>query len=535
LFAIALYTAAVNAQQQAGTKTAETCSVEGRVIGAIKGEPVRKATLLLMRTGKPQGQSYSAITSSGGSFAMQDLEPGKYRITVMKGGYGRMQYGARSPGHAGTTLSLDAGQRVRDLVIRLTPQAVVTGRILDADGDPVSQVSVQLHRYVYIRGKRRFESWGFANTNDLGEYRLFDLDPGRYYLSALPQDDGSEHAGQGYATTYYPGTTDPTGAGLLDLRAGVPLRGIDIPLMKRRTVTVRGRAILPIKAATAGPANVMLVPQDESRGFVRQSSADLDAQGSFELRGVVPGAYFLMAQWWENTKFFSTRHPIDVSEGDVENIVLELTPSPDLSGQVHVEGRALQSFAELHVTLEPDGGGLMGWPGGQVHHDGRFTISNVSAGQYQLRVQGAFEDYYVKSARLGGRDILDSGIDASRGAVGPLDVWLSSNGGQVEGVVLNAEEQPAPGSIVALVPEPGRRSQPRFYRDVTTDQYGRFQIKGIAPGDYKLFAWEDVESGAYEDPDFLKAFETLGASLVILEGGHESKQLKLIPSETKKR
>jgi len=167
-----------------------------------------------------------------------------------------------------------------------------------------------------------------------------------------------------------------------------------------------------------------------------------------------------------------------------------------------------------------------------VHNDGSFTLGNVVAGQFQLHVQGASENYYVKSARLGEKDILDSGIDASRSVSGAFDILLSSSGGQVEGVVLNAGEQPATGAVVVLVPE--RRSQWRLYKENTTDQYGRFHIKGIGPGEYKLFAWEDVETGAYEDPEFLKGFDALGERVSIREGSHESKELKLIVSGGKR-
>jgi hypothetical protein len=181
--------------------------------------------------------------------------------------------------------------------------------------------------------------------------------------------------------------------------------------------------------------------------------------------------------------------------------------------------------------LEPAASGFLGWLSGRVHSDGSFALNHVATSQYQLHVQGASEDYYVKSVRMGGKDVLDSGIDAARGAAGALEVVLGS-GGQVEGVVLNAEDQPATGAAVVLVPE--TRSLWRLYKENTTDQYGRYHIKGIAPGNYKLFAWEDVENGAYEDPEFLKGFEALGESVAIREGGHESKQLKLIVSEGKR-
>jgi uncharacterized surface anchored protein len=188
-------------------------------------------------------------------------------------------------------------------------------------------------------------------------------------------------------------------------------------------------------------------------------------------------------------------------------------------------------MADIRIMLEPDGNAFMGWASAPVHHDGSFTLSNVAAGHYQLHIGGLPEDYYVKSARLGDKDLLESGLDGARAGTALLEVAVSSLGGQVEGVVLDAEEQPAAGAAVVLVPEPARRAQSRFYREVTTDQYGRYYIKGVAPGDYKLFAWEDVETGAYEDPDFLTPFEPLGESLTIRAGRHENKELKLILSE----
>ena len=168
LVSLALFAPLMHAQP-ATQKPMETCTLEGRVAGAIKGEPVRKAVLILSPAGGPQGQSYSTTTDSGGSFAMQDIEPGKYRLMVMKGGYAPMQYGSRGPRHAGITLSLDPGQHINDLVIRLTPQAVITGRVLDEDGEPVPQVSLQLFQYGYSRGKREHQQSSFAQTNDLGD------------------------------------------------------------------------------------------------------------------------------------------------------------------------------------------------------------------------------------------------------------------------------------------------------------------------------------------------------------------------------
>jgi len=536
LASAALFMALMYAQQEAepqnGLKAPEMATLEGRVVGAIKGEPVRKANLLLWQKGKPEGRRYLTATDARGAFILQDVEPGKYRLMVTKGGYARVEYGARGPNHPGSTISLDPGQHVHDLVVRLTPQAVISGRVIDEDGEPVANLSVQLCQYVYGGGRPKLDTSGFASTNDLGEYRLFDLAPGRYYLGASPQNDAD--AEDGYAPTFYPASTDPAGATTLDVRPGTQLRGVDITLIKVRTVLLRGRAILPEKGPRIQQVNVELTPRDQARRFFGASSPALDAQGAFEFRGVIPGAYFLIAQSSQDGRSYGARQAIDVGQTNIDNLVLELIPIPEVKGQLQIEGRTVANLAGIHIMLEPEGNEYLGWPGGSLHNDGSFTLSNIAAAHYQLHMNGLTEDYYIKSASLGDKDVLESGLDGARLGTGALTIVVSSLGGQVEGVVLNADEQPAAGAAVVLVPEAARRSQSRLYKEVTTDQYGRFDIKGIAPGDYKLFAWEDVETGAYEDPDFLKTFEALGESFTIRAGSHESRELKLIPSDAKK-
>jgi hypothetical protein len=232
------------------------------------------------------------------------------------------------------------------------------------------------------------------------------------------------------------------------------------------------------------------------------------------------------------TKQYRAQQPVDVHESDVENVVLEFSPPAELKGQLRYEGRTVVNPGEIRIWLEEEhlAAGAMG----HMRPDGSFTITDVQASRYQVNIFGQPDDCYLKSVRLGDQEVVESGLDLTHGIGGSLEVTLSGNGGQVEGVVLNASDQPETGATVVLVPDEARRSQLRLYKDVTTDQYGRFTIKGIAPGGYKLFAWEEIEDGAYQNPDFLKTFEALGEPRTMREGSHESAQLKLIPAEGKK-
>ncbi len=161
--------------------------------------------------------------------------------------------------------------------------------------------------------------------------------------------------------------------------------------------------------------------------------------------------------------------------------------------------------------------------------DGTFTFQNVAADDYRFSVLALAEDSYVKAARLGGMDVLDRGVDLTRSDVpGALDVLLSSAGGHVEGIVLKDNQQAAAGATVVLVPDGERRSRPDLFRSASADDSGRFVLRGIPPGDYRLLAWEDVEPGAWLDADFLRDYERRGETLSIGERGRFNPQLKVI-------
>ena len=539
-FASILLTLALSAQQTAAKRQEppkpETGSIEGRVINGVSGEGVKKAEIVVYGR---ENQRYTTTTGSGGGFAMPDIEPGRYRLEVSKRGYARFVYGARGTDHPGAMLSVDSGQHVSNLVLPMSPQAVITGRVLDEDGDPVPYIEVQLLRYGFHHGKRRLEQADGGQTDDLGEFRLSGLSPGKYYLSAESEGWQRDYASEGFAPTYYPRTTDPAGATAIDVRPGSLLRRVDIALIKARTVRVRGRVVDPTTKQTAEGMSLMqgvgvqLEPRGEfmwsSRSF---SPNNMDTQGNFEIRGVVPGVYLIQAFKRTQGKQYFARQAIDAGQSDIENIVLELSPAAEIKGQMHLEGRTPESPGDAQVSLNPQGAYYFGSPGASVKADGTFTISNVvTATHYELNVNGLREDYYVKSARLGNADILDAGVEFTSSVTGQLDVFMSSNGGEVEGVVLNADDQPTNTATVELVPDEPHRARSRLYRQASTDQYGRFLIKGVAPGGYKLFAWEDIIDGQYEDPEFMKSYESLGQPVTIRELSHDSAQLKLIPAE----
>jgi hypothetical protein len=527
----------------AAVKPEDKCSLEGAVLNSATGEPLKKVQIMLRKQGEMGSSGAGATSDASGRFSIKDVDPGRYMLVASRNGFVQQAYGAKGANRGGP-ITLEAGRNMKDLTFRLIPQGVITGRIADEDGDPLANVTVQIQRYTYFRGRRQLTPANSSGTNDLGEYRLYDLAPGKYYVSASSRgmDAMAAQAGpqgaaeESYATAYYPNASNPEAAAPIQVTPGAQIRGIDITLVRTRAARVRGRVVSAITNKPIRNGNLFLTPKDGSAlGFMNRTFArNFDSKGNFEMHGVLPGSYLLVADLFEDGRRLSARVPVEVGSANVDGIVVSLGPIPDVTGKVTAEGNADTKGAALHVRLDPMSSVAMGGAaGGQVSNDSTFRFQNVSPDVYQVNVLGTPENFYLKSVRFGDADITDSGLDFMQGTqAGELSVLISPNGGQVEGSVENAKGDPAGAAIVVLIPDAPRRQLQRYYKTANADQNGHFTIKGIPPGEYKLFAWEQVEYGAYQDPDFLKPFESSGESVSISEKSHETKHLKAIPAES---
>ncbi len=526
------------------TPPKDLCSIEGQVLNSLTGEPVRKAHITLQGTGSPNGanpSTFGGITDASGRFAIQDLEPGNYFMTAQRNGFTNGQSGGSGRDPSSTSVTLNPGQHTSDIVLKLVPHGVIAGRVLDEDGEPVQGVQVSVLRRQFFRGKRQLMPSGASATDDLGEYRIFGLAPGKYYLSAtyrrwntmMAQDRTPGGAPEeGYAPTYFPGTTDPAGAVAIDVSAGSTLGGTDLTLRKIHTVRIRGRVANVTGDGLPTHTMLRLMPRNSVFGGSYAqvwTQALRNRGGTFEFRGVAPGAYSVWAQWSDEGQGYSVSQPVDVGNNNLEDVTVLLSPGVELKGQVRSEGPGDMKLGGLHISLEAKETEQRGGRGAQTNDDGTFDLQNVSADHYWMNVYGLPPPFYVKSIRMGDADGLESGLDTTQGAAGTLEITISGNGGQIEGTAADSKQKPGFRAMVVLVPDPPRRERSMLYKTGPIDATGHFSLAGIAPGEYKLFAWEQIDDGAYQDPEFLKPYENQGQAVTIREGSRETAQLKVIP------
>ena len=516
----------------------DLAAISGAVVNAITGEPVRRATVMLRRVDIATGTAAATATDADGNFVLGAPGPGTYRLTAEHPGFLAAQFGARGPARTGTSLVLERGQKVTGLRVNLYPHAVISGRVVDEDGEPVPNIDVQVSRLQYMQGRKQLARSSSRMTDDLGEYRIFGLAPGQYYVSALYRPNANSPAspeGQ-YVTTYYPRTPDPAAAAPVEVTAGSQVGHIDLTLVRVHTVSVKGRVTSQISADSAGSHNLQVILSARNAlgaGGESGRGAPPLPDGSFEFAHVVPGSYNLVAVASAAANAYSARIPLQVGSANIEGLVIVIPPPITVTGHVRVEGGDSGSLSRIRVSTQPfDGANTVfgPMPESLVKPDGAFQFTDLSAERYRLVISGLPEGFYVKSVRAAEVDVQLSGLDLSAGAPVPVAIVLSPNAGQLSGSVVNADTaKPAAAVSVVLVPqEKERRDHEMFYRTTVSDSGGNFVFRSVIPGEYKVFSWDEIPYGIWMDPEFMGKQAAPGESVTIAEGSRNSIHINVI-------
>src|SRR5262245_34735922 len=275
-----------------------TAGIRGRVVDAATGRGLTHAEVTI---GGPAlaGNPRVPVTDGEGRYEVADLPAGTYMVTVRKPNYLSVTWGQERPQGPGKPIALADGQKV-DVSFRLRSAAAITGKVVDEFGDPVTDVSVAATQYRFVQGSRRLMPSGRGGvTNDIGEFRVYGLEPGQYYVSAtlrnfaVTTDGAANPDREGYAPTYYPGTPTVAGAQRVAVAAGQTQPTINFTLLTARTARITGTVV----DSDGKPGTGMVVLTQRTGGVMMNNIASpLAPTGKFTLDGVTPGEYTIQVR-----------------------------------------------------------------------------------------------------------------------------------------------------------------------------------------------------------------------------------------------
>lgn len=484
-------------------------SIGGQVYNSANDDFINGAAIILTQAvGSARPQKF--VTETRGLFLFENLPPGRYVLFAECPGFARTAYGSRGNPLAGITLSLVEGQQMNDLAFALTPGGSISGKAISPAGAALAGASVLALQPIYQRGKKEYIPLASAVSDSSGDYKLQDLSAGNYLLAAIDSTGGA-------ATTFYPDTAAPLGAQSIILAAAGAENGKDLHMLKADGHRVAGTIGAGGRAAIA-----WLTPKGGATSLILRAGAKIQPDGSFAFPDAAPGAYILSATESDGVTAAAAPVPVTVAQRDLDGLALRAEAGAELDGQIALGANSVPLPAGMQVLLETADAPLPRPERAPVDAHGKFRFPKLAPGRYLVHVL-APESLYVRSARYRGVDAAEEGFEFGGGASAPLIIVLSASGASLGGSVRGADGAPMPGATVALVPTLRRYSR---FKEVTTDQFGEFHFEGIVPGEYKVYAWDHIEAGQYQDAQWMKKFEFKGQPFVAKPGGRETIALK---------
>jgi protocatechuate 3,4-dioxygenase beta subunit len=542
--------------------------ISGTVVDGESGDAIRKAVVTLSLPGTPRRWA-TTRTDGSGRFQFDGLPAGKYDLRATKASEGTAIYGANHRRELGDTITLGDGETRGNITLRFLHSASISGHVYDSDGEPVADVTVNLLRQGRNLGAPILTNYRTASTDDRGEYRISSIDPGQYYLHTTPPRLGRFGGpGTGGEATlvdqYYGGARDSKDSTPIHVGGGETLAGLDFRLVSEPAVELRGQ-ILGVPAESApespqaesehsgglimfhggmgGPAiRVTITPAEagslNGQGRWTQSVGAQDPEHHFQMPALPAGRYRIEAVLEAGNKTYGASQVLDLHANSGE-IALTLAPAVDLAGTLRVEGQAPPveaGVARLNGVAATRQGGLrvqLARPGSgrnsvtaNVGADGKFSLPQIVSGDWQLSVTPV-PPGFLKSARLGDKDVRFSTFEIGSNTEAPLNIVVSMNTATVEGEIDSEGDSKRAGVVIA--PVGPYHNLARYYYGTTANDKGKFHISGIAPGKYKIFAVEKMAPASFRTPEAADQLDELGEAIELAEGATLEAHPKLIP------
>jgi protocatechuate 3,4-dioxygenase beta subunit len=522
LTAAQLAAAAVQAKPQAPNPPVPAATGTARIAGLVKNAaddtPIARARVMAVSPALPEPRV--TITGADGKYAITDLPAGAYTVTATRTGFAPYTYG-QGRVVTGAPIAVAAGQQAGAIDLPLTAGGVIVGRILDEDGAPFAGANVDALVSRNQGGSDMLFSVATAQTDDRGEFRLFGLAPGSYFVSAADPAFASVSTAKGvqhYSPTYYPGTALADQARRVTVGGTEPPR-VEFKLQLVPPARVSGR-LIPYDARQLLSGAIIMTPlEGEGVPMVAPEEPEILPDGHFTFGGVAPGHYQIRARGQTEpvaAALFAV-YPIEVFGEDVDGIQMTLRPGAILEGTLTVEavrGTRPPELSTLRVRAPFVDGNAFGEAlTGTVQQSGAYILRGIMKGTHQIVVDGLAPPWVLKSVRFHGSDIVDLQLPVEeREQFRDVRIVISDAGSEVGGTVKNARELPVADTGVLVcsnVPVFWMRTSRRM-RVAYTDRNGHWSIAGLPPGEYFAVAAPMIDESDLGRRDRLEALQALG-------------------------
>ena len=522
-----------------------TAGIRGRLVRA-DGRPLARAQIRLEPV-DAQGPPRRADTDDEGRYEFTNLPSGRYTVTAVKTGYVTIEYGQRRSMDHGEPVVLGDGETREHVDITLPRTSAIVGRIVDEYGEPIEGATVRAFQIQFSGGRRRLvDVPGVVarSTNDVGRFRIFGLQPGRYIVGAVVGQIMMSRTSAdlpGYGSTYFPGTTNPIEAQLVSVGLSQDVLNVEFALGRMPTAKVSGTAFTSTGEAVTG--GLVLAPSQRSGAVVTTPvGARISSGGHFEFPNVMPGEYVVQA--------YKTR-PIPSVEGefatqlvtvtgtDVGNVELQMTVGSTITGRFIFEGGAPPpGWASIELSPVPTDLDLSPVAAGpparaEIRHDWAFDMAGIH-GPRRLRLVQAPPGWSLKSITSSGIDITDTPLSfgTSDQSLRDIEVTLTRRASIVTGTVIDGRGPVAGSDVVVYASDRALwYAQSRFLGRATTGSDGAFTIAGLPPGDYFAVAFDrghaTVAGGEWQDPELLESVVSQATRLTLNEDQQVTLNLKL--------
>jgi Carboxypeptidase regulatory-like domain len=515
----------------AATKSASADAgyrIAGVIVSKTDGHPLVRARVAIADV-KDRSKPEYVITSDDGKFEFNGLPSGKYSLSEQKRGFVSATYDQHS-----TAIVTGAGLDTENLMLKLAPDGVLTGKVLDESGDPVRRAMVAVYYNDHQQGVDQIHTYRNAVTDDLGVFEVPALRPGTYFVSASAKpwyatapglgsgssrSNGDEGAGTvepsldvAYPLTYYPDVTEPDSAMPIPIQGGERAQ-VDIHL--NPVPALRLLFHVAGDGKNGFPSPVLEQVTLDGSTAVQQGSMGMVTPGVWEVGGIPAGRYSVRIQ---GPGTGALMEAVDFKKNGEEVDTSTAAAFGDVKVSVQAQGEGIPK--QLTIGLR-SGSRPIAWH--QVDAKGETELENIPAGKYEFVIWSNAKRYSIAQIAAEGAEVSGHILTVTSGASPSVSLTLVGGNAEIQGIVKKTGKAVA-GAMVVLVPKSPGENRDLFRRD-QSDLDGTFTLYGVVPGSYTVLAIENGWDLDWSQPEVIAAYMKHGRKIVV--GSPVTQPLKL--------